>query len=226
VSVRGDEPTPAAAKAANEVATNEVAPNEVTAHPVAPGAQPVTVAQATPTMAPAPAAVAAPIMLTKPASRFKGNLITYASFAFNAYTYLGASGKSPQTNLNPGNRAIIYQQLGFGWFFHRLFRVMLTLQFGETLTNVPAGASTFTVFGIIPWVVFSTHGFWTGAGPVLAPISYGKAPNFDAGIYTATGYAVKLGKGFTLPMGVQLVFMLSQRTSIAVTPTVALAYRF
>jgi hypothetical protein len=68
--------------------------------------------------------------------------------------------------------------------------------------------------------------FFTGIGPDLAPISYGKSPNFDAGIYTATGYAAKLGHGLSLPMCVQLVVMLNQRTSVAITPAVALAYRF
>ncbi|HEX8951694.1 MAG TPA: hypothetical protein VF945_07600, partial [Polyangia bacterium] len=88
------------------------------------------------------------------------------------------------------------------------------------------GASHFSLLGIIPWLVFTHRGFFTGAGPVLAPISYGKVPNFDAGIYTATGYSFKLGRGLSLAPALQAVLMLNQRVSFALTPTVALAYRF
>ena len=94
------------------------------------------------------------------------------------------------------------------------------------MSNLPSGASTFTTLGIVPMLVFTTHGFFAGAGPQLAPISYGKAPNFDAGIYTATGYTFKLGRGFSLSPALQAVLMLNQRVSFALTPTVALAYRF
>jgi hypothetical protein len=124
----------------------------------------------------------APIAIAKPAPKPLGKFLVYTSFAFNVYTYLGAQGASPATNLTPDNRAIIYQQLGFGYFVHPKLRLTLTLQFGETLTGLPNNASQFTLVGIIPWLVFTHRGFFTGAGPVLAPISYGKVPNFDAGI--------------------------------------------
>jgi hypothetical protein len=204
-------------------------------------AQPVAVADAEPpaeatalppmtpaaSAAPAAAPMAAPMVLVRPApSRAKGRFTTYASMGFNVYTHLGAKGSSPAADLTPASRAIVYQQLGVGYFFHPLLRVQLTFIFGETATGLPAGASTFTTFAIVPWLIFSTHGFFTGAGPQLAPVSYGKGVNFDAGIYTATGYAVPLGKGFTLPLSCQLVVMLNQRTSFAVTPAAALAYRF
>lgn len=168
----------------------------------------------------------APSTVVKAAPRPPGKLLVYTSFAFNAYTYLGAQGTSPATSLTPDNRAIIYQQLGFGYFPHPNLRLTLTFQFGETLTGLPNGASHYTLFGIVPWLVYTTHGFYTGAGPMLAPVSYGKAPNFDAGIYTATGYIFKLPKNLSLAPAVQLVLMLNQRVSFAVTPTVALAYRF
>jgi hypothetical protein len=168
----------------------------------------------------------APITIAKPAPKPPGRFLVYTSFAFNVYTYLGAQGTSPSTNLTPDNRAIIYQQLGFGYFVHPKLRLTLTLQFGETLTGLPNGASHFTLMGIIPWLVFTHRGFFTGAGPVLAPISYGKVPNFDAGIYTATGYTFKLGRGLSLSPALQVVLMLNQRVSFALTPTVALAWRF
>lgn len=168
----------------------------------------------------------APPTVVKAAPKRPGKFLVYTSFAFNVYTYLGAQGMSPATNLTPDNRAIIYQQLGFGYFPHPNLRLTLTFQFGETLTGLPNGASHYTLFGIVPWLVYTTHGFYTGAGPMLAPVSYGKAPNFDAGIYTATGYIFKLPHQLSLAPAVQLVLMLNQRVSFAVTPTVALAYRF
>src|SRR5438874_2943439 len=153
----------------------------------------------------------APVTIAKPAPKPPGRFLVYTSFAFNVYTYLGAQGMSPSTNLTPDNRAIIYQQLGFGYFVHPKLRLTLTLQFGETLTGLPNGASHFTLVGLIPWLVFTHRGFFTGAGPVLAPISYGKVPNFDAGIYTATGYTFKLGRGLSLSPALQVVLMLNQR---------------
>jgi hypothetical protein len=177
------------------------------------------------TTAAAPAATA-PVAVVRPAPKIKDPFFTYASFGFNAYTYLGATATAPSTQLDPSKRAIIYQQVGAAYYFHKYLRAQLTFIFGETVTNAPAGTNTFSSLAIVPMLVFSTHGFFTGAGPSLAPISYGKAPNFDAGIYTATGYSVKLGKGFSLPLAVQLVIMLDQRTSVALTPSVALAYRF
>ena len=177
-----------------------------------------------PSVSPAPSE--APVSVTKAAPKPPGKFLVYTSFAFNVYTYLGPQGTAPSTNLTPDNRAIIYQQLGFGYFVHPKLRLTLTMQFGETLTGLPNGASHFTLLGIIPWLVFTHRGFFTGAGPVLAPISYGKVPNFDAGIYTATGYTFKLGRGLSLSPALQVVLMLNQRVSFALTPTVALAYRF
>jgi hypothetical protein len=159
-------------------------------------------------------------------SKLKDHFMTYASFGFNAYTYLGASAKAPATYITPASRGIIYQQVGAAYYFHKYLRLQLTFIFGETVSNVPAGTSAFSQFAVVPWLVFSTHGFFTGAGPELAPVSYGKAPNFDAGIYTATGYAPKLGHGLSLPMSLQVVVMLNQRTAVALTPAVALAWRF
>ena len=183
-------------------------------------------ARASEAPAPATSPTEPPPTVVKAAPKKPGKFLVYTSFAFNVYTYLGAQGTSPSMNLTPDNRAIIYQQLGFGYFPHPNLRLTLTFQFGETLTGLPNGASHYTLFGIVPWLVYTTHGFYTGAGPMLAPVSYGKAPNFDAGIYTATGYIFKLPKNLSLAPAVQLVLMLNQRVSFAVTPTVALAYRF
>src|SRR5439155_6829310 len=91
--------------------------------------------------APANAAAAAPqapapITISKPAPKPPGKFLVYTSFAFNVYTYLGASGTSPSTTLTPDNRAIIYQQIGAGYFVHPSVRLTLTMQFGETLTGL------------------------------------------------------------------------------------------
>jgi hypothetical protein len=166
------------------------------------------------------------IVKTAPPPKWKNHFLTYGSFGFNAYTYLPATGSAPETHLTPASRGIIFQQVGLGYFVHPMLRLQLTFIFGETLSGKPANTDTMSTFAIVPWLIFTTHGFFTGAGPQLAPVSYGKPGTFDAGIYTATGYALKLGHGFSLPMSVQLVLMLAQRTSFAVTPAVALAYRF
>jgi hypothetical protein len=169
----------------------------------------------------------APVVVTKPApKRWKNHFLSYGSFGFNAYTYLPASGSAPETHLTPASRGIIFQQVGLGYFVHPLLRLQLTFIFGETVSGKPANTDTLSTFAIVPWLIFTTHGFFTGVGPQLAPVSYGSAGKFDAGIYTATGYALQLGHGLSLPMSVQLVLMLNQRTSFAVTPAVALAYRF
>jgi len=175
------------------------------------------------TVAPAPPPQ---IEIKKTALRVKKPFLTYASFGFNAYTFLGATAKAPETNLTPASRGIIFQQLGIGYFVHPMLRLQLTLIFGETVSGKPENTDTLSTLAIVPWLIFTTHGFFTGIGPQLAPISYGKTPNFDAGIYTATGYSVALGRGFSLPLSVQLVVMLAQRVSVAVTPAAALAYRF
>ncbi len=182
----------------------------------------------------APAVAAAPASTVTPTSTVtrtappppKGRFLTYASFGMNAYTYLGSTAAKPSTQYTPADRAVLFQQLGIGYFFHPNLRVMLTFLFGETVSGLPAGTGPYTVFAIIPWLVYTTHGFFTGIGPQLAPVSYGKAQNFDAGIYTATGYSVALGRGFSLPLSLQAVLMLNQRVSFALTPAVALAYRF
>jgi hypothetical protein len=208
---------------AGAAGAEEPAPPPAATDPSAAAAPPTEPA---PSTVPAPSTPAAPVVVAKPAPKPLGKLLVYTSFAFNVYTYLGESGMAPATNITPADRAIIYEQVGFGYFVHPKVRLTLTLLFGETVTGLPATASKLTVFSIIPWVVYTDKGFFTGIGPSLAPISYGKAGNFDAGIFTATGYTFKLGHGVSLSPLVQLVLMLNQRLSFAVTPGLALAYRF
>jgi hypothetical protein len=152
--------------------------------------------------------------------------VVYSSLAFNAYTYLAPTPTSKAVHLTPANRAILGEQVGVGYFVHPMVRLTLTLQLAEYLSGTPSGASSFALLGFIPWVMFTTHGFFTGAGPMVAPISYGKIPNFDIGLYTATGYNIVLGRGVSLAPALQFVVMFGQRTAVQLTPALALAYRF
>jgi hypothetical protein len=157
-----------------------------------------------------------------PAKKF----VAYSSVAFNVYTYLARTPTSGAVNLTPDKRAIFGQQVGFGYFVHPLVRLTLTLQLSEYLSNTPAGAISFALLGFIPWATFTYKGFFTGAGPMIAPISYGKMPNFDLGLYTATGYNIALPRGVSLAPSLQFVVMFAQRTAVQLTPALALAYRF
>jgi hypothetical protein len=152
--------------------------------------------------------------------------VVYTSASFNVYTYLAPTPTSQAVQLTPDKRAIFGQQVGVGYFVHPLVRLTLTLQLSEYLSHTPAGASSFALLGVIPWATFVYKGFFTGAGPMIAPISYGKMPNFDLGLYTATGYNLTLGRGLSLAPALQFVVMFGQRTAVQLTPALALAYRF
>jgi hypothetical protein len=167
-----------------------------------------------------------PPSIVKPPPKPPGKYFVYLGAAVPVYTYMAPKAMAPEAHVTPANRAIFGQQIGFGYFVHPMVRIMLTVQFAEYLTNAPAGASSFALLGFIPWVVFTHKGFFTGAGPMLAPISYGKAPNFDAGIFTATGYSFALGKGVGLAPTLQIIAMLNQRSSVQIAPAISLSYRF
>jgi hypothetical protein len=173
-------------------------------------------------MPPARAAEGQVATAPPPAKKF----VAYSSLSFNVYTYLARTPTSSAVDLTPDKRAIFGQQLGFGYFVHPLVRLTLTLQLSEYLSNTPAGASSFALLGFIPWATFTYKGFFTGAGPMIAPISYGKMTNFDLGLYTATGYNIALARGLSLAPALQFVVMFAQRTAVQLTPALALAYRF
>jgi len=158
-----------------------------------------------------------------------GPYYLHANFAFNAYTYLCAmgDGQGPrgQQNLTPATRGIVYQQLGFGYFFHPDLRVQLTLQVGETVSGLPAGKNTTALVGVIPWLVFVHKGFCAGTGPIFAPVSANTVPRFDAGIFFATGYVFKLPHHFSLGALVQVATFFVDRATVAVSPAVTAGYR-
>src|SRR5262249_1608978 len=105
------------------------------------------IAHAEETVSPVP-----PEVISKPPPKPPRKFLVYSSFAFNVYPYLGEKGTLPAANITPDKRAIIYQQIGFGYFVHPMVRLTLTLLFGETLTGVPPGTSQFSTLSIIPWV--------------------------------------------------------------------------
>lgn len=169
-------------------------------------------------------------VVTPPPPPKPGRFFAHANVAFNVYTYLGPTGNgtgaAAETHLHPGNRALLFQQLGFGYFFHPMLRVQLSFQVGETLSGLPANKDTVALFGIIPWLVFAHKGFVAGLGPMLAPISANTVPRFDAGLFTASGYTFKLPKGFSVGGLIQFVFLFRDRTTVAVSPAVIAGYRF
>jgi hypothetical protein len=173
----------------------------------------------------------AEVTVSKPAPKPPGPFFVHFNFAWNVYTYLGPTGDgigaNAENHIDPSKRGIIFQQIGFGYHFHKMLRVQLTLQFGETVTGENENVKTgFSLFGIIPWLVFSHKGFVAGVGPILAPVSYGVPGKFDAGIFAATGYSFKLPRNFSLGLLVQIVTWLNQRTAVAISPALLVGYRF
>lgn len=163
--------------------------------------------------------------------------------SFNAYTYVGpVTGESPKpaTYYTPtgggagltNGRAVMFEQAGFGYQFQEHFRATLLLMFGEFLTNpptTPAGASSFALAAAIPCLQFLFHGYWLAAGPAFSARSSGVA-QFGSGLLAATGWAFPLGRGFTLSPAVQMLALLyqstSQRTTVGISPAIAMGYRF
>jgi len=194
----------------------------------------LALAQETPPPAPEPqpAATSPPpaTVEVKKVQKPPGKYFVHASFAFNVYTYLSAwgdeMGPRAETHLHPGNRAIIFQQLGFGYFFHKMFRVQLTMQIGETLTGLPDGKDTVALLAFIPCVAFVYKGFVATLGPQFAAISANTVPRFDAGIFFATGYTFKLPHGFSLGPLIQLSTFYSDRTTVAISPALIASARF
>lgn len=182
----------------------------------------------------APAAPSAEVVPPGPHHELLKRFYLHLNAAFNVYTYVGPLGTKPQTEFTPGSggpgvtsgRAVVFEQVGFGYLVQEHLRLQLSLVFGEYLTNVPAApADAFAVAGAIPLAVFLEGPFSLGAGPVLAARSSGVA-HFDAGLFVATGWAFQLGSGFTLSPVVQMLAFFYQRTTVGISPCVSLAYRF
>jgi hypothetical protein len=152
-------------------------------------------------------------------------MYVYGSYGFNVVTYTGASGKVAASTVTPANKVIQFEQVGFGYWVHPNIRVQLTGMFGETLSGLKPGASSFTLGAVIPCVFYTNGGFAAGGGPMFAPRAFG-ADAFNLGIFSVVSYGFKLGGGTSLAVAVQVPVMVEQKFSVAVTPALALAERF
>jgi hypothetical protein len=171
----------------------------------------------------------------EPAARGPGPFFVHASFGFNVVTYVAAYGAMPPANasatLTPANYVMLFEQIGFGYWVASHWRVQLTGMLGETLTGLkpnPATGQTpssLALAAVIPWLVYTDGGFFAGAGPMFAPRAFSH-DDFNAGIFTCGGYAVKLGAGLSLAGAVQVPVFLADRVSVAVTPALILGERF
>jgi hypothetical protein len=149
----------------------------------------------------------------------------HESFGFNVVTYTGASGKVPSSTTTPGDKAILFEQAGIGYWVHPNIRLQVTGMFGETVTGLKPGASSFTLGAVIPCVFYTNGGFFAGGGPLFAPRAFG-TNGFNFGIFSVAGYAFSLGHGLTLAGAVQAPVMLAQKDSVAVNPAMIFGERF
>lgn len=159
-----------------------------------------------------------------PAPAFKP-YFAHASVGFNVYTYVGASGKTPSSSVTPADKAMLFEQVGVGYWVHPHLRLQVTGMFGETLSGLKPGATSFTLAAVIPWAVYTDGPVFVGAGPLFAPRAFG-TDDFHVGVFTCGGYAFGLGHGLTLAAALQVPIMFEQRFSVAVTPALVLGYRF
>jgi hypothetical protein len=149
----------------------------------------------------------------------------HASYGVNAVTHTWASGKTPDSTTTPADKVIQFEQVGVGYWVHPHVRLQLTAMFGETLTGLKPGASSFTLGAVIPCVFYTSGGFAAGVGPLFAPRAFG-TDDFNVGVFSVASYALKLGRGVSLALAVQVPVMVKRLYSVAVTPAVVLGERF
>jgi hypothetical protein len=196
----------------------------VTATAVGLLAAPAWAQQATPAASPPDAPAPAPAEATERTAVLHP-VYVYESFGVNAVTYTAASGKMPASTTTPSNKAILFEQVGFGYWVHPHIRIQLTGMLGETVSGLKPGASSFALGAVIPCVFYTNGGFAAGGGPMFAPRAFG-ADGFNFGLFSAVSYAVKLGANLSLALAVQIPVMFEQKDSVAVTPAIVLAERF
>jgi hypothetical protein len=162
------------------------------------------------------------VVLVKPRSRW----LVHGNAAVNLYSYVGPITKGTAgTQISPDDRLGLGEQVGVGYFVHPNVNIRLTFQLSETLAGRPAGTSPFQLFGTMAWVVYTTHGFFAGIGPMLDFVTYGK-PHIDAGFYASTGYVFDLGHGLGLGPALNLITAFVQRNYVALNQVATLVYRF
>jgi hypothetical protein len=149
----------------------------------------------------------------------------YESFGVNAITHTWAKGTVAESTTGPGDKVILFQQIGVGYWVHPNIRLQVTGIFAETETGLKPGAERFTLGGVIPCVFYTNGGFAAGIGPLFAPRAFG-AYDFNFGIFSVASYGIKIPGGATLALAVQVPVMFVQKDSIAVTPAIILGERF
>jgi hypothetical protein len=149
----------------------------------------------------------------------------HANFGVNLYTYNASTSTARAQQITPADRINLGQQVGVGYYVHPNFRLQLTTQFGETVRGLPSGTSPFTLFAIIPWVVFTSHGGFVGVGPLLAPRAFSKN-EFELGTFLSAGYNFRLPHDFGFALAAQMPVTLLHRVSVQITPLVSASYRF
>lgn len=150
--------------------------------------------------------------------------IVHLTPGVNVYTYLGPTDKARSAHVTPDQKVTLSQQIGVGYYLRRDLSLRVGLNFAEVAYG-PTGASAFSSFGTTPWLVYSTHGFYVGAGPYIGIRTYG-ANNADLGIWAASGYSFPVGGPVYLAVGVSMTSMFLQRVYVGLNPSVSLAFRF
>jgi hypothetical protein len=149
----------------------------------------------------------------------------HESFGVNAITHTWASGKVAASTTGPGDKVILFEQIGVGYWVHPNIRLQVTGMFGETESGLKPGAERFTLGAVIPCIFYTNGGFGAGIGPMFAPRAFA-AYDFNFGIFSVVSYGIKIDKGTTLALAVQAPVMFVQKDSVAVTPAIILGERF
>jgi hypothetical protein len=149
----------------------------------------------------------------------------YGAYGVNVVTYTGASGKTAASTVTPSDKVIQFEQVGVGYWVHPNIRVGLTGMFGETLTGLKPGASSFTLGAVIPCVFYTLGGFTAGGGPMFAPRAFG-TNGFNYGLYTVVSYGLEIVGGLRVALAIQVPIFVEQKDSVAVTPALVLSERF
>ena len=160
-----------------------------------------------------------------PPDPLQGRWFLHESFGFNVFTYTGAYEKIAASTVTPKEKAIIFEQVGVGYWVHPNVRLQVTFMYGETLTGLKPTQSSFTLGAVIACVMYTNGGFFAGGGPMLAPRAFG-IDDANGGLFTAAGYAFKLAQHWALAPAVQVPVMFADRISVAITPALILSQRY
>jgi hypothetical protein len=169
---------------------------------------------------------AAALRIDRSHSKPKRNYLVHANAGMLAANWSAATANGPSTMTTLADRQTLLQMFGVGKFVRPELRLTLSVQLAETVGGAPSGSSTLSAVGIVPWAAYYPHPrVFVGAGPVVAPRSYGKN-QLDLGLFTTSGVVFPLGRGFAAGASVQFPVYFLVKTSISAAPATFLAYRF